>query len=121
MAVVTFLDRQGTIAAAGYSRWLVPPAALSIHLAIGQVYAFSVFNEPLTRVLGVERRVPGDWELTTLGWIYSIAIVALGLSAATFGKWLESAGPRKAMFASACCFGGGFLISALGVHLHQIL
>jgi MFS family permease len=121
MSVLILLDRQRTIAPPGYNRWLVPPAALSIHLAIGQVYAFSVFNEPLTRVLGVRRHLPEDWELTTLGWIYSIAIVVLGLSAAVFGKWLEAAGPRKAMLASACCFGGGFLISALGVQLHQVL
>jgi MFS family permease len=98
----------------------VPPAALAIHLAIGQAYAFSVFNLPLTRVLGVSESAPGDWKLTTLGWIFSIAIVFLGLSAALFGKWLEVAGPRKAMFAAAACFSGGFLVSAAGVWLHQV-
>jgi len=120
MSVLSLLDRQRTIAPAGFNRWLVPPAALSIHLAIGQAYAFSVFNEPLSWTVGIDHHAPGDWELTTLGWIFSIAIVFLGLSAAIFGKWLERAGPRKAMLASACCFGAGFLVSALGVHLHQI-
>jgi MFS family permease len=120
MALGTFLDRQRIMAPADFNRWLVPPAALSIHLAIGQAYAFSVFNEPLTRVLGIDHHAPGDWELTTLGWIFSLAIVVLGLSAAVFGKWLERVGPRQAMLVSACCFGGGFLISALGVRLHQI-
>ena len=115
-----FLDRSRTVAGPGYNRWLVPPAALSIHLAIGQAYALSVFNLPLTRVLGVTRSAPEDWKLTTLGWIFSIAIVVLGLSAALFGKWLERAGPRKAMFAAAVCFSGGFLVSALGVRLHQV-
>jgi MFS family permease len=115
-----FLDRARTVAAPGYNRWLVPPAALAIHLSIGQAYAFSVFNLPLTRVVGVTESAPADWKLTTLGWIFSIAIVFLGLSAAVFGKWLEAAGPRKAMFASAVCFGGGFLLSALGVWLRQI-
>jgi MFS family permease len=115
-----FLDRERTVAGPGYNRWLVPPAALAIHLAIGEVYAFSVFNLPLTRVIGITESAPEDWKLSTLGWVFSIAIVFLGLSAAVFGKWLEVAGPRKAMFASAGCFGGGFLVAALGVQLHQV-
>jgi MFS family permease len=115
-----FLSRERTIAAPGYNRWLIPPAALAIHLAIGEVYAFSVFNLPLTRLIGVTESAPEDWKLSTLGWIFSIAIVFLGLSAAVFGKWLEAAGPRKAMFAAASCFGGGFLVAALGVQLHQV-
>jgi MFS family permease len=117
---VGFLARERTVAGPGYNRWLVPPAALAIHLAIGEVYAFSVFNLPLTRLIGITESAPGDWKLSTLGWIFSIAIVFLGLSAAVFGKWLEAAGPRKAMFASAACFSGGFLVSAVGVELHQV-
>src|SRR6202050_2724529 len=104
MALLSFLDRERSIAHPGYSRWLVPPAALAIHLAIGQAYAFSVFNLPLTRVIGITESAPEDWKLTTLCWIFILAIVFLGLSAAVFGKWLEVAGPRKAMFASALCF-----------------
>ena len=104
----------------GFNRWLVPPAALSIHLCIGQIYAYSVFNKPLTRILGISSPASDDWELTTLGWIFSIALVTLGASAAVFGQWLERVGPRRAMFVSAICFSGGFLIAALGVHLHQI-
>ena len=121
MSVLGVLDRERTIAPQGFNRWLIPPAALSIHLAIGQAYAFSVFNEPLTRVIGIDHQAADDWKLTTLGWIFSIGIVTLGLSAALFGKWLEFVGPRKAMFVAACCFGGGFLVSALGVYLHQII
>ncbi len=122
MRANSLLARERTIAGPGFNRWLVPPAALSIHLAIGQAYAFSVFNAPLSQLVGVNKHVEGkDWELTTIGWIFSIAIVFLGLSAAVFGKWLEKAGPRKAMLASAICFGGGFLVSALGVALHQIV
>ncbi|MDT4292248.1 OFA family MFS transporter [Methylomonas sp. MO1] len=115
-----FFSKQHSVAQPGYSRWLVPPAALSVHLCIGQAYAFSVFNDPLTRVIGVASSAPEDWKLTTLGWIFSLAIVFLGLSAAFGGKWLEKVGPRLTMFVAACCFGGGFLISALGVHLHEI-
>ncbi len=114
---LSFLDRESTVAKPGFNRWLVPPAALAIHLAIGQAYAFNVFNKPLSTLLGNK---DADWKLSTIGWIFSIAIVFLGLSAALFGKWLERVGPRKAMLASACCFGGGFLVSALGVYLHQI-
>jgi MFS family permease len=115
-----FFSKQRTVAKPGYNRWMVPPAALSVHLCIGQAYAFSVFNNPLTRVIGVTESTPDDWKLTTLGWIFSLAIVFLGLSAAFGGKWLEKVGPRLTMFVAACCFGGGFFISALGVYLHQI-
>jgi MFS family permease len=120
MALLSFLDRGKSVAHPGYSRWLVPPAALAIHLSIGQAYAFSVFKIPLTQLLGVGKSGPGDWAQSQVAWIFSLAIVMLGISAATFGKWLERAGPRKAMFASAVCFGLGFYISYVGVITHQL-
>ncbi len=115
-----FLARERIIAPPGYSRWMIPPAALCIHLCIGQVYAFSVFNLPMTKLLGIAKPAPGDWKLTELGWIFSIAIFVLGASAAGLGRWVEEGGPRKAMFAAALCFGGGFLVAALGVYVHNI-
>ena len=115
MAFLSFLDRERSIAHPGFSRWLVPPAALAIHLCIGQVYAFSVFKIPLSQALGITKSIPADWTQAQLAWIFSLAIVMLGLSAATFGKWLEGAGPRKAMFVSAVCFALGFFISYFGV------
>jgi MFS family permease len=120
MAFLSFLDRERSIAQPGFSRWLVPPAALAIHLCIGQAYAFSVFKIPLTQALGITKSVPGDWTQAQLAWIFSLAIVMLGLSAAVFGKWLEGAGPRKAMFVSAVCFALGFFISYFGVIAHQL-
>src|SRR6201985_1556485 len=114
------LDRERTIAKPGFSRWLVPPAALCIHLCIGQAYAFSVFNLPMTKLLGITQSAPGDWKLTDLGWIFSIAIVVLGLSAAFMGRWVEEGGPRRAMFTAGCCFGGGFIVSAVGVYAHNL-
>ncbi|MBO0910534.1 MAG: OFA family MFS transporter [Acidobacteria bacterium] len=133
MGPFSFLDRTHTVAKPGFSRWLVPPAALSIHLAIGQAYAFSVFKKPLNYLIqvstagggtgvlpAVDSPNPADWKFTDLGWIFILAIFFLGVSAAVFGKWLERVGPRKAMFASAVCFGSGFFISALGVQLHQL-
>ena len=117
----SFFSKQATIAQPGFSRWMVPPAALAVHLCIGQAYAFSVFNGPLTKVIGITQSAPDDWSLTTLGWIFSLAIVCLGLSAAFAGKWLEKVGPRRTMFTAACCFGGGFIISAIGVRTHQIV
>ncbi len=119
MADASFFDRRRTIAPPGFSRWLVPPAALAIHLAIGQAYAFSVFNLPLSKLIGGATAAPDDWKLSTLGWVFSIAIVFLGLSAAVFGSWLERVGPRLAMFVSALCFGGGFCVGAAGIYLHQ--
>jgi MFS family permease len=115
-----FFSKERTTASRRYNRWLIPPAALAVHLCIGQVYAFSVFNDPLTRLIGVSASAPEDWKLSTIGWIYSLAIVFLGLSAAFGGKWLEKVGPRRTMFTAACCFGGGFILSAIGVHFHQI-
>ncbi len=121
MSVLSFLDRDHTIAPPGYSRWLVPPAALAVHLCIGQAYSLSVFNLPFSKLIGIKESVPGqDWDLTTTVWIFNIAFVFLGLSAALFGKWLERVGPRKAMFVSALCFCGGFMVSAVGIYLHTI-
>jgi MFS family permease len=121
VALLSFLDRERSVAHPGYSRWLVPPAALAIHLSIGQVYAFSVFKIPLTQLIGISKPAPGDWTQPELAWIFSLAIVMLGLSAAVFGKWLETAGPRKAMFISACCFAAGFFIADLGVAAHSLM
>ncbi len=118
MAGILATDRLG--AGPGFNRWLIPPAALAIHLCIGQAYAFSVFNLPLTRVLGVAAPAPGDWKLTDIGWVFTLAIVFLGLSAAAFGRWLEEAGPRKSGLAAASCWGAGFLVGALGVRTHQL-
>jgi len=120
MGVLSFLDRDHTIAEPGYSRWMVPPAALCIHLCIGQAYALSVFNLPMTKLIGITQAAPNDWKLTDLGWIFSIAIVFLGLSAAVFGRWVEEGGPRRAMFTAGLCWAGGFLVSALGVYTHNL-
>jgi MFS family permease len=120
MSLASYLDINRTIAKPGFSRWMVPPAALCIHLCIGQVYAFSVFNLPMTKLLGITQSAPGDWKLTQLGWIFSIAIFMLGASAAVMGRWVEEGGPRRAMFAAALCFGGGFVVAGLGVSLHNL-
>jgi MFS family permease len=119
-SLLPFLDREHTVARPGYSRWMAPPAALCVHLCIGQAYAFSVFNLPMTRLLGVSQSAPADWKLTDLGWIFSLAMVFLGLSAAVFGRWVEEGGPRKAMFTAGVCWASAFLISALGVYLHNL-
>jgi MFS family permease len=130
------LDKERTIAAPGYNRWLVPPAALAIHLCIGMAYGFSVFWLPLSQSVGITQSIACpeqldwftrlviapdcDWKISTLGWMYTLFFVYLGSSAAVFGAWLEHAGPRKAGVVAACCWGGGFAISALGVYLHEI-
>ena len=115
--MLAFLDRDRSVAPEGYSRWLVPPAALAIHLSIGQVYAFSVFKNPLLAMHAAEGSA---WDLKSVGYIFSIAIAVLGLSAALFGAWLEKAGPRRAMFYAAICFGGGFMVAALGAYAHSL-
>ena len=128
------LDREHTIAKAGFNRWLVPPAALCIHLCIGMAYGFSVFWLPLSRAIGVTapKACPDmtvmqelftttcDWKVASLGWMYTLFFVVLGVSAAIWGGWLERAGPRKAGVVAACCWGGGLLIGALGIYTHQL-
>ncbi|TDD85452.1 MFS transporter [Saccharopolyspora karakumensis] len=112
MAVLSFLDREHTVAPPGYSRWLIPPAALAVHLCIGQVYATSVYKASL--------REHFDTSLTAIGVIFSIAIVMLGVSAAVFGTWVDRVGPRRAMFTAACCWASGFLVGAAGIAVGQL-
>ena len=107
-----FLDRARTIAPLNYSRWLIPPAALAIHLSIGQVYAFSVFKPYLEHRFGVSH--------TAIGWIFSIAILMLGLSAAFAGTWVERVGPRRAMALSTVLWVTGFLVGSLGIMTGQL-
>jgi MFS family permease len=114
------LSKERSMAGANYNRWLIPPAALATHLCIGQVYALSVFNLPLTRQIGITHSAPQDWKLTGLGWIFTIAIFVLGAAAALFGKWVQAEGPRKSGFVAALCWGTGFLVGALGIRLHQL-
>jgi MFS family permease len=140
------LDRERIIAKAGFNRWMVPPAALCIHLCIGMAYGFSVFWKPLESVLtgadgkplplcsggattfsekaaGTLRALTAtdcNWSQFDLGWMYTFFFVLLGVSAAIWGGWLERAGPRKAGFVATLCWCGGLLISALGVYLHQL-
>ena len=130
-----FLDKEQTIAGPGFNRWLVPPAALAIHLCIGMAYGFSVFWLPLSKAIGIKESLACskdmnflaeifantcDWKISMLGWIYTMFFVLLGTSAAIWGGWLEHVGPRKAGFVAALCWCGGLLISALGVYHHQI-
>ena len=110
---MSFFDRSNTVAGPGFSRWMVPPAALCVHLCIGQAYAFSVFNLPMTKLIGISKSAPADWKLTELGWIFSLAIFFLGVSSAVFGRWVEEGGPRRAMFTAALCWAGGFFVSAI--------
>jgi MFS family permease len=129
-----FLDKERIIAGPGFNRWLVPPAALAIHLCIGMAYGFSVFWLPLSKALGIKEAIKCgpevgffgqlfttscDWQISTLGWMYTLFFVLLGSSAAIWGGWLERVGPRKAGVVSALCWCGGMLLSALGVYLHQ--
>ena len=108
----SFLARERTVAAPGYSRWLIPPAALAVHLCIGQVYATSVYKNALVAHF--------DTTLTAIGWIFSLAILMLGLSAAVMGTWVDRHGPRAAMFAAALFWSTGFLVGALGIASDQL-
>lgn len=129
------LAKERTLAKAGFNRWLVPPAALAIHLCIGMAYGFSVFWLPLSKALGITKPVACapdaglwdalftascDWKVSELGWMYTLFFLLLGSSAAIWGGWLERVGPRRAGFTAAICWSGGLLISAFGVYSHQL-
>ena len=114
------LSKDRIIAEPGFNRWKVPLASIAIHLCIGSVYAWSIFNTPLTMTCGVVASAADDWSLKEVVWIFTVAIVFLGLSAAVAGKWLERVGPRMVGTVAAACWGGGFLIGGLGIYLHQL-
>src|ERR1700689_1292420 len=128
------LDREHTIAKAGFNRWLVPPAALCIHLCIGMAYGFSVFWLPLSRAIGItaSKACPDmslgqelftttcDWRIASMGWMFTLFFVALGVSAAIWGGWLERVGPRKAGVVAAFCWAGGLMLGAIGIYIHQL-
>jgi MFS family permease len=141
------LDRSHTVAGRGFNRWLVPPAALAIHLCIGMAYGFSVFTAPLGRIVAAASGSPKpiacpgdattyfgklgitahalfatdcDWTQFDVGWLFTLFFVLLGSSAAIWGGWLERVGPRKAGFVAALCWCGGLVISAIGVYIHQL-
>jgi MFS family permease len=114
------LSKQRIVAPASFNRWLVPPASIAIHLCIGSVYAWSIYNPALIRVFGVATPAADDWLLSDVVWIFTVAIVFLGLSAAVAGKWLEDVGPRMVGTVAALCWGGGYLVGGLGIFLHQL-
>jgi MFS family permease len=134
-SILGILDRSRIVAGPAYNRWLVPPAALAIHLCIGMAYGFSVFWLPLSRAVGGARPVacPAgsgtvnalfttscDWLISDLNWVFTLFIVVLGISAAVWGGWLERAGPRKAGVIAAICWSGGLLLGAVGIVTHQL-
>jgi MFS family permease len=130
-----FFAKERIVANAGFSRWLVPPAALAIHLCIGMAYGFSVFWLPLSKAVGVTKSVACpkdlsplaeiittscDWKISMLGWTYTLFFLFLGSSAAIWGGWVDRVGPRKAGLLAALCWCGGLVVSALGVLVHQL-
>jgi MFS family permease len=114
------LSKERIVATASFNRWLVPIASVAIHLCIGSVYAWSIYNPALTRVFGVVTPAAADWSLAETNRVFTIAIVFLGLSAAVAGKWLEDVGPRKVGAVAALCWGGGYLVGGLGIELHAL-
>jgi len=133
-ANIGILDRERIIATAGFNRWMVPPAALCIHLCIGMAYGFSVFWLPLSRSIGLDKpkacpdisifqelvTTTCDWKVASLGWMFTLFFVLLGVSAALWGGWLERAGPRKAGVVAAICWSGGLVLGAVGIYVHQL-
>jgi MFS family permease len=135
LAAPGFLARERTIAGPGFSRWLIPPSALAIHLCIGMAYGFSVFWLPLSKALGVTKSIqcPADmgwmerafsttcdWKVSDLSVTFTLFFIFLGSAAALYGGWLERAGPRKAGVVATICWCGGLALSAFGISIHQL-
>jgi MFS family permease len=116
----TLLSKERIVAPSGFNRWKVPPASIAIHLSIGSVYAWSIFNPALIKIRGVVASAAGDWTLSEVVWIFTVAIACLGLSAAVAGKWLERVGPRMVGVIAAVCWGGGFLVGGIGILMHWL-
>ena len=118
--MVGVFSRQRIVAKPNFNRWLIAPAALGIHLCIGSVYAWSLFNPALIKRIGVVTSAADDWSLKGVVWIFTVAIVFLGLAAALAGKWLEDVGPRAVGVVAATCWGGGFILGGLGIVSGQL-
>ena len=114
------LTKERIVAGPEFNRWLVPPASIAIHLCIGSVYAWSIFNPALIKTLGVVTSAAGDWTLSSVATTFTVAIVFLGIAAAFAGKWLERVGPRMVGVTAACCWGGGFIVGGVGILTHQL-
>ncbi len=118
--MVDVLLKDRIVAAPDFNRWLIVPAALGIHLCIGSVYAWSLFNPSLIKRIGIVTSAADDWSLKSVVWVFTVAIVFLGLAAAIAGKWLEKVGPRMVGVVAACCWGGGFIIGGFGIISGQL-
>ncbi|WP_433678419.1 OFA family MFS transporter [Klebsiella aerogenes] len=130
-----FFAKPRIIAKPGFNRWLVPPAALAVHLCIGMAYGFSVYWLPMSQLIGgsaplqcpvdmsfwqqlVTRQC--DWKISLLGWTYTLFFVFLGCSAALWGSWLEKVGPRLVSFVATLCWCGGLVLASAAIYFHQL-
>lgn len=118
--MASFLSKERIVRGPKFNRWLAVPPSIAVHLCIGSVYAWSIYNPALIEVLGVATSAADDWTLRQVVWIFSVAIVFTGLTAAFAGKWVEEVGPRMVCVMAACFWGGGYMLSSLGVTLHQL-
>ena len=118
--MLDWLAKDRIIAKPGFNRWRVPPASIAIHLCIGSVYAWSIYNPALVRVFGVVTSAGDDWQLSAVVRVFTVSILCLGLAAAVAGRWLEAVGPRMVGVVAALCWGGGYLVGGLGIWLHEL-
>lgn len=118
--MASLLSKERIVRGPEFNRWLAVPPSIAVHLCIGSVYAWSIYNPALIEVLGVATSAGDDWTLRQVVWIFSVAIAFTGLTAAFAGKWVEEVGPRMVCVMAACFWGGGYMLSSLGVALHQL-
>ncbi|MBG9588535.1 L-lactate MFS transporter [Cytobacillus firmus] len=95
------------------NRWLIALSAVAIHLSIGSVYAYSVYQNPLKETLG--------WEKTDVSLAFTIAIFILGIAAAFFGRFVEKRGPRVSAMIAAVFFGIGIIGSGFAIQLENYI
>jgi len=94
------------------NRWIIALSAVGIHISIGSVYAWSVFNLPLENAFG--------WAKSDVAITFSLAIFFLGMSAAVMGRFVERNGPRRSGMVAAVFWGVGLMVASLGAKLGVI-
>lgn len=95
------------------NRWVLAAGGVLMQLALGAVYAWSVFRDPLVKGFG--------WTIPQVTWTFSIAILVLGFAAFLGGLWMSRVGPRVVGIAAGLCYGAGVGLASLSAHRLPVL
>ncbi len=94
------------------NRWLIAIMGTLMQVALGTVYAWSFFQQPIMKA--------NNWTNSQAAWAFSLAIFFLGVSAAWGGLQLPKYGPRKMAMLGGVFYGSGYLIAAFALHIQSL-